>query len=312
MVFGAFCLNTQSQIPVDTSFTSYSVILKTPTGDIHGTLTMPEGNKKTPVVLLIPGAGNTDRDCNSLSVGVKTNAYKLLAENLAHHGISVLRFDKRGVAKSTPALKQSNDLKFDDYVNDAIGWIHYLKQGASFSKVVILGHSEGSLVGIIAAEKVPVASFISVEGDGKPADQIMRDRVKSISPDLIEESNAILDSMKAGYQVRYVNPKLNGFFYSGVQPFLISWMRYNPVKEISQLKIPVMIIHGKEDIQVPVENAKSLAAAKPDAKLLIIDNMNFVLKDLRGDSRNNQLSFMKPDLPLSEELIRGIVDFIIP
>jgi pimeloyl-ACP methyl ester carboxylesterase len=301
-----------AQSPVDSGFISaYNVILKTPTGDIHGALTTPNTNERTPVVLIVPGSGNTDRDCNSPASGVTTNTYRIIAATLAKNGISVLRFDKRGVGKSSLAEQQYADITFEDYINDVIGWIHYLRLEENFSKIILLGHSEGSLIGMIAAERTKVNSFISVDGAGKPAAQILREQIKSIPPELVGEFSSTIDSLSAGYSVKSVNSQLYGLFHPNVQPFMISWMRYDPAQEIARLKIPVMIIHGREDLQIPVEHAKILAAAKPDAKIQLIDKMNFVLKNVEGGSKEENLdTYRRPNLPVNDELLKAIVDFI--
>jgi len=138
-----------SQTKNDTVFSESEIILKTSTGDISGTLTVPCNVKTSPVVLIIAGSGPTDRNCNS-SLGIKTNAYKMLAEKFWRKGISTLRFDKRGIGKSKTAMIDENEATFETYIDDVVGWISLLQSDQRFSRIIVLGHSEGSLIGIIA------------------------------------------------------------------------------------------------------------------------------------------------------------------
>jgi len=299
------------QIKNDSIFSMSEIILKTSTGDISGTLTIPALAKVSPIVIIIAGSGPTDRDCNS-PFGLKTNAYKMLSEGLAENGISTLRFDKRGIGKSQKAMTSKSDLRFETYINDVVSWITLLKTDNRFSKIILLGHSEGSLIGIIAAEQSDISGFISVAGLGKPADKILQDQVKSLlPPQLLEESNKILDSLKAGKTVTNVRPNLVVLYRPSVQPYLISWIKYDPAKEISRLTIPVLIIQGTTDVQVTTDNAKMLSAANPDAKLLIIENMNHVLKECDTIIQNNMVTYTNPDLPLKPGLVDEIVNFIM-
>ncbi len=300
-----------SQTKNDTVFSESEILLRTSTGDISGTLTVPVTIKTSPVVLIIAGSGPTDRNCNS-SLGIKTNAYKMLAEDFAQKGISTLRFDKRGIGKSKAAMISENELTFETYIDDVVGWISLLQSDQRFSEIILLGHSEGSLIGIIAAERTKVSALISVSGAGYPADQILQEQLKDkLSFELLDESNKIIDSLKMGKTVSDVNQNLLFIYRPAIQPYMISWMQYDPAKEISKLKIPVLIIQGTTDLQVTVDNAKMLSASKPDAKLLLIDAMNHVLKESDTDIQKNMATYNKPDLPLKPGLVDGMVDFIL-
>jgi fermentation-respiration switch protein FrsA (DUF1100 family) len=113
-----------------------------------------------------------------------------------------------------------------------------------------------------------------------------------------------------GLTVTNVDPNLVSLYRPSVQPYLISWFRYDPARIISELKIPVMIIQGTTDLQVSVDDAKLLSAAKPDARLLIIENMNHILKDCDSDMQKNIATYKNPDLPLKQGLVDDIVSFI--
>jgi len=286
------------------------MILRTSTGNIVGTLTIPQQEKPMPVVIIIPGSGPTDRNGNS-TIGLHTDLYKMLAEGLAQNKIASLRFDKRGIGESKAALASETSIRFDTYVDDVVDWISMLKANKRFSKIYLLGHSEGSLIGMLAAEKTKIAAFISIAGAGKSADKILQEQLKDkLPPQLLSESDNIIDSLKAGKTVENVSPALNTLYRPSVQPYMISWMKYDPAKEISKLKIPVLIIQGTTDLQVPVSDARILEAANPDAKLVVIDNMNHVLKESDNDQQHNLATYRNPDFPLKAGLMNDLVQFI--
>jgi pimeloyl-ACP methyl ester carboxylesterase len=300
-----------AEVKKDSVFSESEVILKTSTGEIYGTLAIPNNVKTSPVILIIAGSGPTDRDGNSHIMGLQTNAYKMLSEGLANKGISSVRFDKRGIAKSKLAMTSESDVRFETFINDVVAWIALLKSDNRFSKIYILGHSEGSLIGMIAAEQTNTSGFISIAGAGKSADKILQEQLKTkLPPLLLDESNKILDSLKIGKTVSNVNPSLVSLYRPSVQPYMISWIKYDPAKEIGKLKIPVLIIQGTTDLQVTVDDSKLLSAANTNAKLLIIENMNHTLKESDSDIQKNMATYNNPDLPLKEGLTDDIVNFI--
>jgi alpha-beta hydrolase superfamily lysophospholipase len=235
----------------------------------------------------------------------------MLAEGLAKNGIATLRYDKRGIAKSASAMTSESDLRFETYVKDVIDWVSLLKADKRFSKIILLGHSEGSLIGMLAAQKSSVSGYISVAGVGKTADEVLREQIKGkLPPQAIIESNRILDSLKKGVQLYPTSMNMNALFRPSVQPYMISWIKYNPSKEISKLKIPVLIIQGTTDLQVSAEHAKLLQAGKPAAKLKIFENMNHILKESSSNPIDNQATYKNPILPLKAGLIDEISAFV--
>ncbi len=290
-------------------YTETEVSIKPDSVTLYGTLETPANTtQQPPIVLIIPGSGNVDRNGNTPQL--KMNIYKILADSLAHNGIASLRYDKRAIGKSTVKNFDESKLTFDTYVNDAISWIKWIKAQHQFSKIVIIGHSQGSLIGILAAEKEPVDIFISLEGAGRPIDTILKEQL-SAQPKFIKEyAFPIIDSLKQGKKVTNVPRILYGLFRPGVQPFLISWMRYNPAKEIAKLNIPILIIQGSTDIQVSQQDAKILAKANPGSKLVIIKGMNHILRKAPADRAANIKTYTKPDIPIMSEAVQAIVQFI--
>jgi uncharacterized protein len=274
--------------------------------NIRGTLTTPLTNKKVPVVLLIAGSGPTDRNGN-VAHGLKTNAYKQLAEALLQNNIACLRYDKRIL--NNGVLEQ--DLRFDNLVDDAAALVNYLKNDTRFSKVIIIGHSEGSLIGMLAAEKYRPDGFISLAGAGERADKLIeRQLAAQASPEAAASATLLFDSLAAGHTVHATAPPLASMLRPSVQPYIISWLKYDPQLEIKKLNIPVMIVQGTTDLQVGVNDAALLKKAKPGAELKEITEMNHVLKTAPLDRGANIATYMNGDLPLHKDLTTTLVQFI--
>lgn len=285
------------------------IILHTATGDIHGTMQLPVPKKKIPLVLIIAGSGPTDRDGNNKVL--KNNSLKMLADSLQQHGIATMRYDKRGIGESKSAAPDEKELRFDSYIDDVVAWVRMLKKDKRFSKLVIAGHSEGSLIGMTAANRVKVDGFISIAGAGERADKVLRKQLAvQIQPQMVDTCNMILDKLVAGEHVPNTDKKLDMLFRPGVQGYLISWFKYDPATEIAKLKIPVLIIQGTTDIQVDTAQAYMLAKAAPGAKLVLIDKMNHIFKESEADRQKNMEVYMNGNLPVMTELVTAITDFV--
>lgn len=278
---------------------------------IEGTLLVPDTQKAIPVVLIIAGSGPTDRNGNS-GLGISAQSYKLLAEDLARNDIASLRYDKRGVGKSMEAGMKEDSLRFDTYIDDAVAWVEFLSKDKRFNKIAILGHSEGSLIGMVAAQKSKVHSFISLAGAGRPIDEVILRQIKDQQQpeNIVNDISSLFAQLKEGKLIENPNPMYFSLFRPSVQPYMISWLKYNPQVEIKKLKIPTLIVQGTTDIQVDESEAKLLKEAKPDAQYLLIEKMNHVLKMSSADRAENIATYSKSDLPLAEGLVSGLVQFI--
>ncbi|MDR0393760.1 MAG: lysophospholipase [Tannerella sp.] len=303
-VSSLFLFAKQNQLLVP--YKEEAVVLKTATGEIHGTLTLPSETGKTPIALIIAGSGPTDRNGNNMQM--QNNSLQLLAEKLAENKIASLRFDKRGIGESRGAGFKEEDLRIEHYMDDVRAWIKWIKEQNRFSSLTVVGHSEGALIGMVAAGEAD--KFISIAGTGLPADEILKQQLGKQPPYILEMSNPIIDSLKKGIPVKEVNPLLNTLFRPSVQPYLISWFKYDPRKEIGKLKIPVLIVQGTKDIQVSTEDARLLHKANPKSKLLIIENMNHIFKNVTGNEQENLSTYNNKNLPVNDRLVKEICSFI--
>jgi pimeloyl-ACP methyl ester carboxylesterase len=238
---------------------------------------------------------------------MKNDAFKKLAHELAEKNIASVRYDKRGIAESKAAGKSEVDLRFDDYVNDAKEWIQLLKQEKRFSKVIVIGHSEGSLIGMMAAADAD--KFISIAGAGQSADKILKVQLGSQPKEVQDLSFPIIDSLTLGKTVDNVNPMLNSLFRPGVQPYMISWIKYDPQIEIKKLSIPVLIIQGTKDVQVSVDDATRLNKANSKSQLVLIEKMNHIFRIVEGDKTANIKTYSDATLPIADELVKSITNF---
>ncbi|MBS1532165.1 MAG: alpha/beta hydrolase [Bacteroidetes bacterium] len=297
---------------IDPSVTESPMVHKTLSATLHGTYTLPKNvSGKIPVVLIIAGSGPTDRDGNSPKLDLATNAYKYLAWGLAKEGIASLRYDKRMIGESVTGNKES-DLRFDDYVDDAVELVQMLNTDDRFAKVIVLGHSEGSLIGMLASRGQDVKGYISLAGAGQQADKLVTEQLKATQSTFVQEKfKTLLDSMKKGKTIDNVDPSLWSIARPGIQRYLMSWFRYDPARIIKLLKMPILIIQGNTDLQVSTTDADNLKkAAKSNATEIIIPNMNHILKDAPADRDQNLATYNKPDLPLKAELVPDIVKFV--
>jgi pimeloyl-ACP methyl ester carboxylesterase len=275
---------------------------------IFSVLTNPSETNNVPLAIFIAGSGPTDLDGNQATM--KNNSLKMLSDALVANNIATFRFDKRGIAKSAIPNFSESEMTIDRYAQDVVSIVNQMK-AKGFQDVFIVGHSEGSLLGLIALQDTPAKGFISVAGAGFSADEILKTQLQTKIPaNLWPVVTGIIDSLKSGLIVKDVPQPFYALFRPSVQPYLISWFSYSPTELIAKLSCPILIAQGDKDIQVSVDDAKQLSKAAKTDKLLIIKNMNHVLKPIAGDMQDNYAAYTNPDLPIEKELSKAIVDFI--
>ena len=284
------------------------IILNTGEVKLHGIFTVPKKDIVA-IALIIAGSGPTDKNGNGPHL--QSNSLKMLCEELSHHGIASVRYDKRGIQAMNGGETVDPTLTFEHYVEDVREWIKLLKHESKFAKIVIIGHSQGSLIGMLGSEDADL--FISLSGSGRSVDKTIRDQLTAQSEEIQHLNFPVLDELSQGRLVLEASPSI--FLKPSVQPYLISWMKFNPEIEIKKLTIPILIIQGTNDIQLTVEDAKLLFNAVSNNKkseLVIIKNMNHILKIIDStDRKENIQSYGDPDLPISTELINSIVKFVL-
>jgi pimeloyl-ACP methyl ester carboxylesterase len=284
-----------------------------PQGPLVGTF--EDAGKGTPVVLIIPGSGPTDRDGNN-PLGVTAAPYRLLAEALAAKGVSSVRIDKRGLFGSKAAIPDPNKVTITDYASDTHSWVAAIRKQTGTKCVWLLGHSEGALVALVAAQQPEaICGVIMVSGAGRKLSDVIRQQLRSNAANapVLDSAMAALNTLDRGQHVDVtnMNPALLTLFRPQVQDFLIDMFKRDPAKLVASLKLPLLIVQGGRDIQVSTTDAKVLAAAQPKAKLVLIPAMNHVLKDVASDDRAaNVATYADPSLPVDRELVDAVVAFV--
>lgn len=270
---------------------------------LPGTLTYPSENVS--LIIWVHGSGNIDRNGNQAGTSVKANYIQQFREAINKENIAFFSYDKRTANPKNAAFLKDTQLK--DFAFDVKEVVNYFKNDKRFSKIILIGHSQGSLIAMLASENVD--KYISIAGAGETIDKTIVKQISKNNTTLGEAAQKQFDTLKIKGKIATVHPFLMSVFAKQNQPFLLSWLEINPVEEIKKLEIPVLILNGDKDLQVQIEDAKKLKEAKPNAELVIIKNMNHVLKDIEKDE-DNLKSYFSPDFPISEKLIETVVLFI--
>lgn len=278
--------------------------------ELKGTLFNANINQKKQILaIIIAGSGPTNRSGNQ--PGMHNNSLKYLAQGLANNGISVFSFDKRAIAQIISGKTDESKMVFEDNSTDVNQIISYFKELKKYYKIVLIGHSEGSLIGMMSASK-NIDGFVSIAGPGRPFDEMLNEQIAKQYPKSAAVTRTNLDILKSGktFDCNSESPIIRSLFRNSVQNYLISWIKINPQLEIKKLQIPILLINGTADLQVPENEAKILKAAQPKAELVIIKKMNHVFKIIEGDEAENKASYNNPKLPVAPELITSISEFI--
>ena len=200
------------------------------------------------------------------------------------------------------------DILIDDFISDVDVVISHFKNDTRFSSIILVGHSQGSLLAMKASKNVD--KFISVAGAGETIDKIIIRQVTNQNALFGEITAQHFKELKETGSIKEVNPNLLSLFAPQNLLFMSSWIEINPVDEIKKVNIPTLIIQGDKDIQVQILDAHNLSKAKPDAQFVIIKDMNHVLKTIEKDE-DNLSSYMSDKFPISEEFIKVITNFVL-
>lgn len=272
--------------------------------NIYGSIVEPKSRSNSSLVIFIGGSGPIDRDGNQSFM--KCDMFKKLAYSLSKKGISSFRYDKRVVTQIRKG-KLDKKITFDDFVSDAIAIIDFFE--SKYNSIVIAGHSQGSLVGLLSI-KEGVSGFISLSGAGRTIDMVIEDQISKTAPMLLEDTKKIFKILRSGKITEDFPLPLYSLFNIEIQPFMISWMQYDPKKIIAKIPIPSLIINGDNDLQVDEKEAKLLYNSAQNSEILIVKNMNHVLVEIEGDELKNVKSYNNPELKISEIVIEKMVGFI--
>jgi len=285
-----------------------------PTGALRGTMLAPATTTRA-VALIVPGSGPTDRDGNN-PLGVRAQPYRLLAEALASRGIATVRIDKRGLFGSA-AAGDANAVTIADYATDVHQWARAARARTGARCVWLMGHSEGGLVALVAAQNpADLCGLVLVSAGGRPIGTVIREQLRAnpANAPLLGQAMPALDALEAGRHVDVagMDPHLLPLFAPPIQNYMISLLSYDPAALIGAVHQPVMIVQGQRDLQIGETDARRLAAADSGARLVLVANANHVLKAVATDDRAaNIATYGDPALPLAPGIADPIADFIL-
>ena len=282
--------------------TSKEIIINNGAIELSGTLSYT--SKDSPLVIWIHGSGNIDRNGNQGTI-IKANYIQQFRERINQHQIAFFSYDKRTAnKKNVPHLKAT---LFDDLVEDAKIVVQHLKENYTFKSIIIAGHSQGSLTGMLASENAQ--KYISIAGPSQSIDQVIIGQISKQNEEFGNVAAAHFKELKETGTIQQINPLLSNVFAKQNQSFLKNWMSYSPLEEIKKMTIPCLLINGTKDLQVSTKAATELQGAIPSAQLKLIENMNHVLKHIEKDA-DNLNSYYSAEYPISNQLIASIIAFI--
>jgi uncharacterized protein len=281
---------------------------------LHGSLRTAEHPTTGAAMLMLMGSGQSDRNANG-PPSLHTDGSRMIADELAARGITTLRIDKRCVGASAPACPREEDLRVQTYVDDAVAWVRFLRAQPGVSCVVVYGHSEGAMFAALVAAETPVCGVVSASGPGRPFDEVIQAQMtaRGAPTAVVAETDRIMGELKQGRLVADVppTPRLQALFRPSIQPYMISEFAISPSKAIAAVKAPVLVLQGGRDLNVSVEDALLLVAARPGAKLVLLPEMNHVLKDVPADRAANNAAYRDPSLPLDPGVAPALAAFVI-
>jgi uncharacterized protein len=276
-------------------------------GFIDAVLTVPTDVERPPVVLLIAGSGSTDHDGNGPQA--KPATLKKLSEQLVARKIATLRYDKRGAGGWKPEHGRPEDFRFPQFVDDATALVNYLRGSRKFSRVVLAGHSEGGLVAILTARRIPIDRLILlVTAARRQGDLVKAQLEKKLPPDKLEPIVKAIDAIMAG---QIVDPPPQGLAIApSMQPGIASAFTEDPVAPLKLIDQPTLIVGGGRDLQMARLDFAALSAASPVAKTLWLPDMNHVLVDVTDDA-DNMSAYNQSERALNSELVDSVAAFIL-
>lgn len=261
-----------------------------------GTLTYPIGyspEKRMPVVLMITGSGPQDRNEEVF----EHKPFLVIADYLAKNGIASLRYDDRGVSKSTG---ERTECTSKDYAEDAASGLQWLKDSGKFRKIGVLGHSEGGMIAFMLAAENKVDFVVSLAGPGIKGDTLLAEQQNAALRLHGLPANQTAQSVRDETKAQSKNTWLNYF------------INYDPASTIARINTPVMAFNGSNDMQViPYTNLNAIK------ELLKKKNEKNLFKEYPGLNHlfqhcqaSNSLDYYNIEETCSEEVLRDIVNWI--
>jgi pimeloyl-ACP methyl ester carboxylesterase len=304
---------------------------------LAGTLTMPAKTGNYPAVVLITGSGPENRDEEVFD----HKPFLVISDYLTRNGIAVLRFDDRGVGKSTGVYKGATTADFATDVESAVTYLKTRKE-INKKKIGLMGHSEGGIIApMIAAKSGDISFIVLLAGPGIPGDELLLLQKEKIELAMNLDSQTVAKSQKifkGAYQIilnsnnsepdlkNKIRTYFRQSFSSGapeeqvdaltnqiVNPYMIYFLKYNPEPALEKVKCPVLAINGEKDLQVPPEaNLTAIKTAlerggNKNVTTKIFPNLNHLFQDCKTGLPNEYSEIEETFSPAAlEEITRWI------
>ena len=300
--------------------------------DLYGTLTTPDDKiSRTPVVLLVSGSGTQNRDEEIF----EHKPFAVIADYLARNGISSLRYDDRGFDKSTGLTP--NPTTYENSM-DALGGIKFLKD-KGFSKIGILGHSEGGLIADMVANKGNLIDFIiEIGGPAVSGDSILIFQNEFLLKDgglpekylsmYIDAMRGMFESQKDNDPIAFDETKYSIFSpenlsnpvlaplvrnlrenFSDLAPWLKYFINYDPIPDIKNINMPILMLYGENDTQVPPSlNVPVLNENIPGINVKVYPELNHLMQHSKTGKITEYADIVET---FSPEVLKDITEFIL-
>ncbi|NOY76489.1 MAG: alpha/beta fold hydrolase [Calditrichaeota bacterium] len=258
---------------------------------LAGTLTLPPSRfpRPVPAVLFLAGSGPLDRNENSSAVHI--NFFPQLADTLAPNGFATLRFDKRGVGQSGGDFKQAD---VTDFLRDARAALRFLKNRPEIdsSRVAVLGHSEGAILGLmLASSGTPMGALVMMAGTARNLGEVVLDQIAYLLKLQGKSEAEIRQKLREEKEFfrKIKEGKLTGFTKQGNAGWWREHLQFNPLKAVCKIRTPLLILNGEKDYQVSAEKdarplyrkAKSCGV---DVTLKIYPGLDHLFEPVQGKS----------------------------
>lgn len=294
---------------------------------LAGTLTIPTNdNNKYPIVIMIHGSGDLDRDENTKQLRI--NAFKELSDHLANQGFATLRYDKRGVGRSGGDFYETG---FFDLIDDAVAAVHFAKEHPQIEhdNIILLGHSEGCIIAPAVNKQIEVQGIIFLAGIAEPLAEIAAWQRQQIREELESKAGVggwLLRTLKVANKIDKTNDKLMKKMLETDKPVIrylgrkinAKWNRehaqYDVRDDLVEITCPVIAITGTKDIQVcPTDAEKICGLVQGDCEHYLITDMSHIL---RKTTAKPQMSTILKDYkkqvqnPIDSELKEKVTEWL--
>lgn len=301
---------------------------------LGGTLTIPENaGKNTPVVVMVTGSGQQNRDEELF----EHKPFAVIADFLAKNGIASLRYDDRGVGAS---IGEVTNATTTDYAQDAECVVKYIRDSKRFGKIGLLGHSEGGMIAYMLGAKPKMLDFIvSLAGSAVRGDSIIvYQNCKALANAGItgQIADNFCDALREAYKIKIDTPEaqlsneelakiypswndneltrtlanniIGLFGEQAPNTWLQYFIAYSPANDLRRLKIPALLIYGEKDMQVPASmNARVAQQLAPTATVKVYPYANHLMQH----ATSGQIDEYKTiEETISPEILADITTFI--